>query len=127
MTDTPIEPALTETGWKRMEYEPQEYWTVKIRLTQEYGDGDLALEVVTPADFVLHPKDLPALIALANAALPDTDQRKIKRHDVDLLRSAVDRIKAGVSGDTLDDKFARVGLFRLDSLAAALESYLPPE
>lgn len=51
------------------------------------------------------PDDLAAVIGFANAALPDSDPRKITRKHVELLRETVAPLRA---------------------FADALESYLPP-
>lgn len=56
--------------------------------------------------------DFAALIALANAALPDEDPRKLRREHVEVLRSAPDG-----PGDVSP----------LFELADAIESFLPPE
>lgn len=70
------------------------------------------------------PDDLVALIAHANAALPDYDPRKVTREMVALLREIVDDERRGAVlgeyGINLRD------VDRLERLADALESYLPP-
>lgn len=75
---------------------------------------------------VIEGAALPALIALANAALPDDDPRKITWRRVGILRAAIQRILGEVQGDDLDSKLSRAGLYELDALADALQSYLPP-
>jgi hypothetical protein len=87
-------------------------------------------------------KSAPILIALANAALPDTDPRKITREWVKALRAAAFALREqplGVSDDWrhMDATWANLGgaqrarheasALALSALAAALESYLPPE
>lgn len=61
------------------------------------------------------PETRAYLIALNNDALPDSDPRKITRADVDNLRGIL-------SGDAW-----AVAKSDIRWLAAALESYLPPE
>jgi hypothetical protein len=67
------------------------------------------------------PDALPALIALANATLPDADPRKITRRHTSVLRKAI-----GVmwSSENPNDRPTAV---ELDRLADVLESYLPPK
>lgn len=57
-----------------------------------------------------------AAIALANAALPDSDPRKITREIVEAIRKAY--LEFGQTNETTD---------RILEIADALESYLPPE
>lgn len=65
------------------------------------------------------PDRLPAqIIALANAALPDSDARKITREKIKMLRdyaADITRIGGGRHGG------------ELDHLADELEAYLPPK
>lgn len=78
-------------------------------------EHEQSVEVVTGA--------IPALIALANAALPDDDPRKITRSTVNELRAVAAQLPtmgAGPNGEDIPDP-------DLSHLADALESYLPPE
>ena len=72
---------------------------------------------------------MPAIIALANAALPDDDPRKLTRAKVRMLRVAADVLDA-LAKDT-DVRAAGVERLMaaayLRNHADALESYLPPE
>lgn len=101
MTDK-IEPALTAEEWTSPADALDGYFdlrdgVVDVRLGGAHGGGDLV-------------GDTRKLIAFANAALPDSDPRKITRERIALLWSAASR--AGES----DVVFIE-----------ALESYLPPE
>lgn len=102
MTDTPIEPALHPDEWA--------FW----------GRGPYSEEVMRDVLrwSMARGVTFPGLIALANAALPDTDARKITRATVVNLYglSALIR-KMGMAIDA----------DQLEAHAAALESYLPPE
>lgn len=84
-------------------------------------EHEQSVEVVTGA--------LPALIALANAALPDTDPRKITREKVELIRDGVQQIAAAVDDmrPSTEKADARALSVALGAFADALESYLPPE
>jgi len=66
-------------------------------------------------------------IAIANAALPDSDLRKITSRAVALLRDVADRIviSDGIVAD--DQPGADNDVDGLRTLAQALASYLPPE
>lgn len=64
------------------------------------------------------------LIALANAALPDTDPRKITRETVSALRIAAIALDMDAAAFDVDNN-AHAQAVR--ALAAALASYLPPE
>lgn len=69
--------------------------------------------------------DKARIIALANAALPDGDARKFTHLDVEALRETArvqERALAAAMGPGTDNYIER-----LRRLAAALESYLPPE
>lgn len=64
--------------------------------------------------------DMHALIALANAALPADDPRKITREKVRDLHATLDALERDGFG-------LNIAIPSLRTLAAALESYLPPE
>ena len=66
----------------------------------------------------------PALMALANAALPDDDPRKITREDVAACR-AFDFNFWGMESDSVEVR--RADCERLQLLAAKLAALLPPE
>jgi hypothetical protein len=105
MTDR-IEPALTPDAWR--------YW-LRDR-------DDPARAVATACDavsFDLRQKP-ERLIALANAALPDDDPRKIRRHRIALLRYIVGRAPDADDVDKVESVLAK-------DFLDALESYLPPE
>jgi hypothetical protein len=82
-------------------------YTVHVPASLELGCGDLP--------YASGPM-LPALIALANAALPDDDPRKLKAEHRDALRQLL-------SGRY--DSFSLM-LQRMESLAAAIHALLPP-
>lgn len=104
MTDETIPPALTADQWA--------YW---LR-----DPSNLKYHLDSACDHVAYDIHLsrPALAALANAALPDGDPRKITRED--LAPIGVARDWFAMSGDTE----ARDVLARLYAKLAAL---LPPE
>ena len=96
MTDR-IEPALTPDQWARYWMEAEEMVRDTDATVQDY----LAREYPNPA----------REIALANAALPDDDPRKITRADVHELAYMADQ--------TDNDALLRI--------AAKLDALLPPE
>lgn len=88
-----IEPALS----------PEE-WSEAIRNPIQWGiNGD-------------EPHITVQQIAVANAALPSGDPRKITREKVEMMRRAAWNVPDGYSGN-----------LALSEFADALESYLPPE
>jgi hypothetical protein len=104
------------------------------------GDGGVYVGAHTGGDMEVGHR-YHALVALANAALPDTDPRKITRERVKALRAAAFALREqplGVSDDWrhMDATWANLGgaqrarheasALALSALAAALESYLPP-
>jgi hypothetical protein len=71
--------------------------------------------------------DMARLIALANAALPDHDPRKITWAMVALLNAMIGRTRDTLRFDgSPDGRLAWVGLLHVVQLADALASYLPP-
>lgn len=70
--------------------------------------------------------DLPRLIALANAALPDPDPRKITREWIEVIRAAARDAVCGIEDASLVQAAERHAM-ALTAIADALESYLPPE
>jgi hypothetical protein len=63
-------------------------------------------------------RDIPALVALANAALPHGHPGKLTRTHVNWLREEADVLKRNGAG---------AGALMATEIADALESYLPPE
>lgn len=117
-----VRPALTAAEWRGNTLVRADArrpgWAVAV----ERDAGGRELFVRYAADrhgtdaIPLPPDALPAVIALANAALPDGDPRKITRADVDVLRTAyLDTL--GVSDDEPS----------LKPLIAKLAALLPPE
>lgn len=104
MTDK-IEPALTPEEWRDA-------------LSEDMRDG-LAYEVS-----YLWGRERPhAAIAIANAALPDSDPRKLAREMVRYLLE-IARFCESVSEERTGEIEPET---KLRDIAAALESYLPPE
>ena len=100
MTDSPIEPALT----------PEEWHILRLR-----SAGKMIGETVRGfLVFDQYKEDQVAAIAVANAALPDSDPHKITWAMVDDLREVDGR---------LDDDALRPLVVRI---ADVLASYLPP-
>lgn len=120
MTDkSNIEPALSA-----------EEWAIGMVVRGEEFDGDgMHAQVNSVLGFMVDnycpetqsshqdPNHLAAIIALANAALPDDDPRKITRQDLAMLRRA---------GGEFIDRGDCDALERLHRLRAVLASYLPP-
>lgn len=115
MTDQKIEPALSAEGWADARDE----------------SGALSENLLYEVCYLWGKKQPAATIALANAALPDDDPRKITRETVSQLRvlvgKAEDSWDEGPAGEgwQSDALIAAVAAGR--KLVLALESYLPPE
>lgn len=103
MTDR-IEPALSSEEWAHA-------------MDEDVREG-LAYEVT----YLWGSSRPAATIALANAALLDSDPRKITRTKITLLREAADSHRAY---DSIEPFHAEAK--SLAEFANALESYLPPE
>lgn len=109
-----IEPALSAGEWTRAEIDDD---GSALRIV----DGRLVNEAWG------QPVDRPAaVIALANAALSDSDPRKITREWVKALRDEAERaeyterVQDNAGYSAIEPTLAR-------QIADALESYLPPE
>lgn len=71
---------------------------------------------------------IPQLIAVLNAALPDADTRKITRDKVQCLRALVDGLRTHERADGIEmSRDESEALAIAESLAEALESYLPQD
>lgn len=106
MTDTPkIEPVLTPLEWHEALNWPSGVVDYLVAPAERVGFGKDS------------PGDLAALIALANAALPDDDAHKITRDDVSQIILFADFVRK-----ESPDAWKR-GL----RIAYKLLSYLPPE
>jgi hypothetical protein len=71
---------------------------------------------------------IPQLIAVLNAALPDADTRKITRDKVECLRALVEGMRAHERADGIEmSRDESEALAIAESLAEALESYLPQD
>ena len=94
-----------------------EDWAVHIEAARDAG---LSLQA-----YLWAGQAYPArTIALANAALPDSDPRKITRHHVERLRMVAATLhmrESGMAGPMT------IVSNELNEIAEALESYLPPE
>jgi hypothetical protein len=86
------------------------------------GDGGVYVGAHTGGDMEVGHR-YHALVALANAALPDTDPRKITRARVDALRDVAREIDA--ENKSMITSLGWADDFLL-ALADSLESYLPP-
>ena len=129
MTDR-IEPALSAEEWAE-----KKALLNRDRRGNRWGpsaivDGEwLEIRTDTPVEYRSdRVSSLPALIALANAALPDSDPRKITRDDVRTLLSA-NKLVREVIIDCSEHELAEFEAMadRLGRLASTLHSYLPPE
>lgn len=127
-TDAKIQPALSAEEWADLFTDPYDDSVPDERImgvacsdrmpTAHVFDGTLYLNAI--AD---HDTDLPQLMAVANAALPDDSPHKITRADVARLEGFANWIREelhyneGAVADTV----------RLSDLAAKLAALLPPE
>lgn len=120
MTDR-IEPALTPEEWRISSAALRPQFAIQELQGLYDSNGD-----AQPLDVA----DMPRVIALANAALPDSDPRKITRHQLFCLREVLANFSAALAVGDFGD-FLKPGLeeyaSQAETLAAALESYLPPE
>jgi hypothetical protein len=115
VTDETIPPALTAEEWAKTDIRRGDF-TAHIG---HWGDDELVVDDVTGENSVPVPADaLPAVIALANAALPDGDPRKITRDDLLNLSADLDTA-AGERGSACE--MASWPLY------AKLAALLPPE
>lgn len=120
----PIHPALTPDEWVALEGRPA------IERGEEFqGDGirghvdewlGFCVDNFTPETQSSHKNaaNLTAIIALANAALPDSDPRQIRFGWVLWLRE---------EAEILGRNGAGAGALMAAEIADALASYLPPE
>ena len=111
-----MKPAVTREQWAQF-FGEGGYTPLYATVVQRNHDGTF---IVFPEGegAMFFPDELPGLIALANAALPD-DDRKITRGHIAALRNATVRDVIG------DEDREQTSILR--NLADALESYLPPE
>jgi hypothetical protein len=117
MSPNEIPPALTPDEWKRRAMGQRPLVEAELGTV---GENDEHTLYITDDLNAFGADNLPGLIALANAALPDTDPRKITRHHVWIVRTLADHVDTQHPGGI---RFRREAL----ELAAVLESYLPPE
>lgn len=119
-----IEPALTREEWASLEYDGR----ARVYEAIEGLPPSTVLHVTDDLN-VFGRDDLPALIALANAALPADDPRKITRAHVALLRDphTQDCSMWWLSDYPGAQQCDCGGDERLDALADAIAAYLPPE
>lgn len=129
---TPIPPALTAAGWQIRQLSFDD--GVGIETDSTSG----ALRVFYPTDggdcvSYVPTERLLQLIALSNAALPDSDDRKITRQWVDEIRFAAEEFKTSIQreygpkenwGHVPHAMVAQAE--RVIQYTRALESYLPP-
>jgi hypothetical protein len=116
-----IEPALAQADWQAPDYPRTDLAFVEEPMGYAHVDsGPHRIEIGTRNEsgrlekhWLVHPEDFAALIAVANAALPDDDPRKLTLAMVDELMGVADQA---------DSEFG-VDLF---FIADALASYLPP-
>lgn len=110
-----IEPGLTAEEWANVG--PSSNLSL-------WGDGSGAIEVEGAKPFYVNPEERPAaLIALFNAALPDSDPRKITREMIASLRRAQECAEYYSDNSDENNEHSHALLGIVD----ALSSYLPPE
>lgn len=114
-TDTEIKPALSAALWKDRWNAWQALMLHSLHMTQE---GSLRKSVSGPP---AEPRALVGIIALANAALPEDDPRKITREDVlameAVYRHIITDMRPGLPAAAIERCYA---------LAAKLDAFLPP-
>lgn len=121
MSGQKIEPALTPEEWQgRLSGSAGDVGDADVY----FRDGRLVYACYNDCCAVVGPHhipggEIPALIALANAALPDGDRRKITRERVEALR-------AWVPGLINHGSFRELAVL-LHHHCDAIGSYLPPE
>lgn len=134
-----IEPALTAEQWSdlarvegcRVSDFDGTFTATFTHPFDEHGRG-IALSDDASLISVFHAEPVRAIIALANAALPDSDPRKITREWVNAIRNASPSLptpRNNTEWVTTGQALATAEAHRavLDLIADALESYLPPQ
>jgi hypothetical protein len=129
MSQTDIESALTPDEWREMQHVGRyaTFW-------RDYGPDRIDVTPVKHSPHVCsidYPDDLHALVALASAALPDDDPRKITREEVEVAKDIAEAALA-VEGDDRKPHGAMVFVPDVEAaallrLAAKLAALLPPE
>jgi hypothetical protein len=114
-----IEPALTAEEWANTSAtRGRDGWEVAI----EAGDGisfRYDADKAGSDDIGVPVSALPAVVALANAALPDDDPRKLVAADVKALNESAELIEGEYHHSLLPSA--------LCALAARIAALLPPE
>lgn len=113
-TATMIPPALTPEEWAKVQRD--------TLMPYDAFDAISAFGMSRPSN----ADSAVALIALANAALPDRDPRKITRADVDALRQLAGTVRIP-TGDGMTFLTPGGGPPWATALAAKLAALLPPE
>lgn len=117
-----VEPALSAEEWRL-----RAFWRSKHMVDEDTLDGGLTVRVNAgggnPGRGIgtIPVEEIPALIALANDAIPDSDRRKITREKIRLLRDRAFIAKR------VNDATSKEADAELMALADALESYLQTE
>lgn len=119
-----LEPALSAEEWRQRErhFTVREFEGTVYFLTDAGGYNVEA--------FVSGVADLTATIALTNAALPDSERRKITREKIAHLRELVELANvddAGPRGESWQSDELLSARTAVAEFADALASYLPPE
>lgn len=114
-----IDPALSAKEWATPHAERLTFFACVMDGGITFGDGSVAPKI----GIHVEREDVPAIMALANAALPDDDPRKITRARMQAVRAAL----AEQFVDLSEDQWTSDATKELTVLLAALESYLPPE
>lgn len=125
MTDR-IEPALTAEEWRE-----KVAWMDPYRVGVSVGITPNGVVEIDDDDyysgFTRTMSRPAALIALANAALPDSDPRKITLGTVLELRRWAEFVAIGMKDSGYKHEVVQANFDQMRDFADALSSYLPPE
>lgn len=116
-----IEPALTPEEWAKHSGGTAAVWMSAKLPRSDSEDAEIRL------DFAERPI---AVIALANAALPDDDPRKITREKLDAMREVFDSwisYQSDIAASMDAAVSSHPAVQDVEELLAALAALLPPE
>lgn len=132
MSNEPIKPALSESEWAARRFDREneaivqhEYDGTPWVATCYAQSADLDEDILKVSDAVFGPAAIPALISLANAALPDGSPYKLTWEMVDDLRSEAER---GEFAERTSDnaRFSSIDPRTARRMADTIAALLPP-